>query len=180
MKTCGQTETQSVLEHGESVKTHLTQLLDYLEHGKELSADWQLPLWFYAYTDEIKANLPNRQTLELATLLHDCGKPFCLTYDEEGNRHFPNHAQVSHDVFSSLYADPVASYLILHDMDVHLLKAEGVPEFAQSPYAPTQLLIALAELHSNAKMFGGKDSVSFKIKFKSLNSRGNALFKIWK
>jgi hypothetical protein len=110
--------------------------------------------------------------------MHDCGKPFCLTIDEEGRKHFPNHAQISYDVFKSLFEDGLAAELILHDMDIHLLKADGVEEFAKRPNALTHLLIGLSELHSNARMFGGIDSTSFKIKYKALDSRGKQITKI--
>lgn len=40
-------------------------------------------------------------------------------------------------------------------MDVHLLKADGVESFSKNPYALTLLLTGLAEIHSNANMFGG-------------------------
>ena len=40
------------------------------------------------------------------------------------------------------------------------------------------LLAGLAEIHSNAEMFGGLDSVSFKIKWKQINKRGKAICKL--
>lgn len=107
--------------------------------------------------------------------MHDCGKPFCLEIDETGRRHFPNHAQISYDVFTRFYNDPVAAELILHDMDIHMLKAEGVDEFLKNPNALTHLLIGLSELHSNARMFGGIESTSFKIKYKSICQRGKQI-----
>ena len=58
------------------------------------------------------------------------------------------------------------------DMDAHLLKSDGVAEFAARPQATALLLTALAEVHSNAAMFGGADSDSFKIKAKHLDRRG--------
>jgi hypothetical protein len=57
-------------------------------------------------------------------------------------------------------------------MDIHLLKADGVEEFSQRKEAISLILTGLAELHSNAAMFGGIESVSFKIKWKNLNKRG--------
>ena len=61
------------------------------------------------------------------------------------------------------------------DMDIHLLKGDGVPEFAIRPEAATLLLTGLAEVHANAAMFGGIESTSFKMKFKHLKRRGNAI-----
>lgn len=112
--------------------------------------------------------------------MHDCGKPYCLEIDSEGKRHYPGHAQKSFEVFNSIYDNTIASELILHDMDIHLLKSDGVEEFMKNPNYLTHLLIGLSEIHSNAEMFGGIESTSFKIKWKSINSRGNQIFKIIK
>jgi len=40
------------------------------------------------------------------------------------------------------------------------------------PEAAALLLTAIAEVHSNAEMFGGHDSDSFKAKIKRLDKRG--------
>lgn len=178
MKSCGQTETQSVLQHGYSVKNHLFDLLDHLQFDTPLKYTWCIPEWVYTHKHILLENLPSRNTLKLATIMHDCGKPFCLEIDENGRRHFPNHAQISYEVFKQFYDDPVAAKLILHDMDIHLLKADGVEEFSKNPHALTHLLIGLSELHSNAKMFGGTDSTSFKIKYKSICQRGKQLINL--
>ncbi len=66
----------------------------------------------------------------------------------------------------------MAARLMGMDMDAHLLKADGIQEFADRPEAVTLLLTSLAEVHSNAAMFGGVDSDSFKIKAKHLEKRG--------
>jgi len=129
--------------------------------------------------------------LKYYTILHDCGKPYCIEIDDEGRRHFPNHADVSADVYSQLFdksdfskeitsQDGTVSHLIRHDMDIHLLKSDGVEEFCKNPYHITLLLVGLSELHSNSNMFGGLDSTSFKIKWKSINQRGKQIFKIIK
>jgi hypothetical protein len=82
---------------------------------------------------------------------------------------------VSYQIFKQIFNNDVAAELILHDMDIHLLKSSGVDEFSKNPFALTLLLTGLAELHSNAQMFGGLDSISFKIKFKSINQRGKQI-----
>jgi hypothetical protein len=97
--------------------------------------------------------------------------------DSDGRRHFPNHSGISYQVFNKVFDDPIAADLILHDMDIHLLKSDGVEEFMKNPYHLTLLLVGLAEIHSNSDMFGGKLSTSFKIKFKSINQRGKQIFK---
>jgi hypothetical protein len=43
--------------------------------------------------------------------------------------------------------------------------------------AMTLLVAALAEIHSNARLFGGIDSVSFKSKWKNWDRRGKQIIK---
>lgn len=174
MKNCEQTKGQSVLQHGESVRDYLFDLINHLRSGTSLKYDWILPDWLFENKDLILTSLPDDETLELYTTYHDCGKPFCLTIDE-GKRHFPNHAQISHDIFKRVFNNPVAADLILRDMDIHTLKADGVKEFAKNPHALTLLLTGLAEIHSNCQMFGGPESTSFKIKWKCINQRGKQI-----
>jgi hypothetical protein len=67
----------------------------------------------------------------------------------------------------------VIAQLILHDMDSHRLNNENLEEFKLLPYRYILLLSGLAELHANCEMFGGKESESFKIKFKRLEKFGS-------
>jgi hypothetical protein len=108
-------------------------------------------------------------------LYHDCGKPHCLVFDEEGRRHFPNHAAASYLTWGRHSDNRQIGNLILMDMDIHLLKAEGLAEFAARPEALSLLLTGLAEVHANASMFGGIESTSFKIKYKHLDKRGKQI-----
>ena len=176
MKECEQTQGMSVLQHGESVKDHLFDLINHLRTDEPLKNEWKLPEWVIENKELFLASLPDNDTLELYTVYHDCGKPFCLEFDEQG-RHFPDHCQVSYKYFKQAFDNDVAAELILHDMDIHLLKADGVNEFCKNTYALTLLLTGLAEIHSNSKMFGGMDSLSFKIKWKSINQRGKSITK---
>lgn len=176
MSECDQTKGQSVLQHGQSVKNYLFDIVEHLRKGTPLQYEWKLPDWVLKHKDLISSSLPDDETLELYTVYHDCGKPFCLVIDEEGKRHFPNHAEVSYQIFNQVFNNPVSAELIRHDMDIHLLKSDGVEEFSKNPYALTLLLTGLSELHSNAEMFGGIDSVSFKIKHKCLSQRGKQIF----
>jgi hypothetical protein len=178
MKSCKQTPDQSVLQHGISVKNYTFDLINHLKYGTPLKYEWKLPDWLYENKELIISSLPSEKTLKYYTILHDCGKPYCLRIDENGKSHFPNHANVSCEVFSKIFDDSIASHLIKHDMDIHLLKSDGVEEFCQNPYHLTLLLVGLSEIHSNSKMFGGLDSTSFKIKWKSINQRGKQIFKI--
>lgn len=178
MRTCEQTKGQSVLEHGLSVKRKTFELLDHLEKGVPLKSDWNIPDWIYTNKKYILDNLVDRKTIKEYTILHDCGKPYCIQYDDEGKRHFPNHAQVSADVYSSFSENSVIRNLILHDMDIHLLRAEDDLKFASMPNPITHIVVGLAELHANAEMFGGIESDSFKIKWKRINKRGRSILEI--
>ena len=97
MMTCHQTDTQTIWEHGISVMEHYADLYMHFKHGDELKLNWRLPEWI----DD--AELWDRQICySRATeyqIHHDCGKPFCLEIDDNGKRHFPNHAQVSYDTW---------------------------------------------------------------------------------
>lgn len=180
MANCEQAAGQSVLQHGESVYEYTFDLLNHLRTGSDLRFVWNLPNWIIENKELLLNSLPTDETLELYTKFHDIGKPYCLEIDELGKRHFPNHAEVSFQVFSQIFDNRVAADLIRHDMDIHLLKADGVEEFSKSPNALTHLLIGLAEIHSNAQMFGGIDSTSFKIKWKCLNQRGKQIINLIK
>ena len=101
------------------------------------------------------------------------------TYD--GIAHFPNHADKSHDIYmNKLSGIEQVGKLIAMDMDIHKLKSIDVDEFAKRKEAASLLLSGLAEIHSNANMFGGLESTSFKIKWKQIDRRGKAICKILK
>lgn len=177
MRCCGQTRSQSVLEHGFSVKNYLFDLLNHLEKDTPLRYEWRIPDWVLEHREYILKALPEPCVLKLYTVMHDCGKPVCVEFDEMGNRHFPDHAEVSYRTFTQFYDCPQAADLIRHDMDIHLLKADGVDTFVQNPNAIALLITGLAELHSNANMFGGIESTSFKIKWKNIDKRGRQILK---
>lgn len=180
MESCPQTEGQNVLQHGRSVREHYFTLIDYINGDISLqdAPNWRIPEWVDANLLTIKEHLLPRYVMDRYLTLHDCGKPRVRTVDEEGKQHFPNHAESSEQVYRSTFgedANETVAYLIRHDMDAHLLKNDGVAEFAKQPTAVSQLLAALAEITSNAAMFGGIESTSFKIKFKQINQRGKAV-----
>jgi len=175
MKQCEQTKGQSVLEHGISVKNYLFDIISHLRNSTSLKYNWVLPDWVYSDKDLILSSLPDDETLRLYTIFHDAGKPFCLQIDQDGKRHFPNHAEVSHQIFKKYFDNDIAADLILHDMDIHLLKSDGVADFSKHKYALTLLLTGLSEIHSNSQIFGGIDSVSFKIKYKNILQRGKQI-----
>lgn len=94
-----------------------------------------------------------------------------------GRAHFPDHSAKSAEL--RLVAGGSVGGLIAMDMDAHLLKADGVPEFAARPEAASLPLTALAELHANAAMFGGIEATSFKINWKALDRTGRRVLAAW-
>lgn len=175
MKSCEQTKGLSVLQHGFSDKNYLFDLLNHLRHNTPLKYEWFLPDWLYENKDLILSTLVDDKTLKLYTILHDIGKPFCLTIDEDGKRHFPNHAEVSYNIFTEYFNNEIAADLIRRDMDIHLLKSDGIEEFCRNPNHITSLIVGLAELHSNAFMFGSLKSDSYKIKYKRIQKNGEKI-----
>ena len=171
MQSCQQTEGQSVYAHGEAVHDRMRQLIRYLDSG-EVIGDWILPNWVQVYRTQLLSTLMPRCIIDEYTLFHDCGKPYCPS---DGERKFPNHAEASYRTWLGVGGSPSAARLMRMDMLIHTLKADGVPIFCTHREAPTLLLAGLAEIHANAGMFGGVDSVSFKIKWKHLDRRGRAI-----
>tara|TARA_B100000678_G_scaffold35206_1_gene25727 strand:+ start:1919 stop:2524 length:606 start_codon:yes stop_codon:yes gene_type:complete len=170
MRSCEQAKGMNVHQHGAMVAAYYEDLIEHLEEGEPLAYEWRLPQW--ASRPEVLDVLPSRDVMHAYHVFHDCGKPFCLETDEEGRRHFPDHAAVSKRIWLEAGGDPEVGELIGMDMDAHLLKADGLEEFASRTQARALLLTALAEIHANAYMFGGIESVSFKIKWKHLDKRG--------
>ena len=175
MRSCCQSAGQNMLQHGESVHAHLKDLIGVLQ-GQEGAFQWRLPEWTTQYSSQLLERLPDPYTLQQYAIWHDCGKPLTRTQDEEGKVHYPEHAKASAELFRSLYPgrEDVAR-LIEMDMDMHRLKSPEIEEFSQRKEAPTLLLSALAEVHSNAAMFGGVGSDSCKIKLKHLEKKGMAV-----
>lgn len=185
MKSCYQFKEQSVLEHGKSVFRYYEDLLKVLSGG-DPAYQWKLPDWLLQNKEWIKENQHGLNIMKWYLILHDCGKPRCRTVDEEGKQHFPNHAQESFKLWhkhSSYHArDQIIGELIRNDMFLHTCSAEDLESFAASTANPelgaSLLCSAFAELHSNAAMFGGLESGSFKMKYKQLDRRGKKLLSL--
>lgn len=179
MLTCFQFEDMNVLQHGQSIHEWYCDLYDHLFHGKPLKLQWRLPGWLNDAQPIIKEKLLDFDILKTYQIYHDCGKPLCRTVDENGKQHFPNHAAVSKQRWlecsdGSPEALAIAE-LIGMDMDIHLLKSDGLEEFANRKEAISLLLTGLCEIHSNARMFGGIESTGFKIKWKHLDKMGKRI-----
>lgn len=133
-----------------------------------------MPDWYWQYHDKLIADINIENACEYA-LMHDCGKPYCRTIDNDGKQHFPNHAEISYQTYLKISDNRAIADLIKHDMDIHILKADGIEQFCQNKNAALHLLAGLAEINSNAEHSGGFDTINFKIKFKTLSQRGKAI-----
>jgi hypothetical protein len=175
MRNCNQTAGMTVLQHGEMVRDYYRDLISHLRDRRPLQYNWRLPSWIN--DPALIQGLPDVEIMAEYHLFHDCGKPSCRIVDEEGRQHFPDHAAVSEAAWLAIGGSREVGTLIGMDMDVHLLKGDEVETFARRPQALALLLTALSEVHANASMFGGIDSVSFKIKWKHLEKRGKAILR---
>lgn len=175
MQECEQTSGMTVLQHGEMVRDYYRDLIDHLRSASPLRHEWRLPEWIN--DPLILRHLPSDETMAEYHLFHDVGKPACRVVDGDGRQHFPDHAAVSRSVWLEAGGSREIGDLIGMDMDMHLLKGEGVEEFSRRPQAIALLLTGLSEVHANASMFGGTASTSFKMKWKNLDKRGRAIVK---
>lgn len=169
MASCQQSQHQTILQHGESVSRKFRDLIEGRTDG------WCLPIWFTEHRQFLIDLLPEADLLETYHIYHDCGKPYCRTVDEQGRQHFPDHARISAAIWRTHGGESSIAEYIQHDMDMHLLKPAEASSYSRLDLAPALLLSALAELHSNAEMFGGIESTSFKIKLKGLTKIGKIL-----
>jgi hypothetical protein len=155
------------------VATHesFLRILSHLEGRSALKLP--VPTWVEAFRKPLLSAASGNRTLMRDYLTwHDCGKPFCLSFDESGRAHFPGHASISARVWLELGGTLRVASLIAQDMDLHTLKPDDVEAFAERPDSELLLLSGVASLHANADDFGGASSDSFKIKMKRLTSRG--------
>jgi hypothetical protein len=166
-----QTKTQNIWEHGQSVWYHTEQLIT----GN--FQNFRLPEWFIQNHHFLVNNLHNWETIKMYAQLHDVGKPFCVQVDELGKQHFPNHDKVSKDIFLRVFPDKVLeAELIGLDMLLHKENWKTIQDL-NLPIKTlcTLLIVAFAEIHSNAALFGGINSNSFKMKFKRLDKVGKRI-----
>lgn len=178
-----QTSGQSVWQHGTSVSTLTEELILALQMGLRPEG-WRIPDWLLEAAPKILTQIHPDKIRQAYTVHHDCGKPYCRTVDEEGRAHFPDHAEVSRSVYLNATGDETVANLIGWDMDLHSMSSAEIQSRCDLTWSAsdafTLLLVALAELHSNARMFGGDlgiESNSFKIKWKHLDRRGKQILR---
>lgn len=171
MKTCEQTQGQTVYQHGCAVweKSKLLISGDF--------TNFQLPDFFKEHHAFIVNRMHSLKIFKDYNIFHDCGKPTCKIIDSDGRVHFPGHAVESSRVAKTFIKNHAVSRLILNDMVLHTSTVAEVERTTLSEKDSMTLIItAFAELHANAEMFGGLDSLSFKIKYKKLAKNSKALF----
>lgn len=169
MRECEQFPGMSVLDHGMDVHA---RYLDLISPNPKLN--WRMPDW----VDVLKPFQLPLDIMRQYQIYHDCGKPLCRVVDDEGRQHFPNHAQVSYETWmkcADMPEDEQVGKLILMDMDAHTVRGAAIDEFIQRPEAPSLVLTALAEIHSNAAWLNALDSDQFKIKWKQLDRIGKRM-----
>lgn len=166
MQSTEQMKGLSVHAHGLMVQEQYKVLISELDTGQ---GD---PVLLEVYSKIKDKILPDDIVLRYQEY-HDCGKPLCRTVDDEGKVHFPDHANVSADVWMHLFPEEsVISELMRKDMTFHMAKSEDFDTIWTDPLAPTLYITAWAEILANCTMFGGQDSTSFKIKKKKLIQAG--------
>lgn len=172
-----QMENLNVLQHGQMVHEWYLKIVDAMRTKK--FPFYKTPKWLMENVDYLLSKIAEYDPLLIKEyqVMHDCGKPYVIEYDDQGKKHFPNHAKMSHDVWLKASGNEFTSGLMLRDMDMHTMKASDVDEFIKYEHFVILMLTSLAEIYANSTMFGGMDSVSFKMKFKQIEKRGNAIFR---
>lgn len=169
MKCCEQASGLSIYQHGLDVANRYRDLYFHLQ-GESAHYRWAIKPEILESLKKIAIHADHPKQARVYHIFHDCGKPFCLSIDSEGRRHFPDHAKKSAEIYRELFPDDHrTAELIEMDMLCHTAKGEEIEALALSPLAPTLIITAWAELHANAEaLFGGFETTSFKIKAKQL------------
>ena len=174
-------DRQTVYEHCVAVRNRALDLYDHIVSGKELKYEWKIPEWLVSYKEVIRLELIHhtpRSVVDRYAYYHDCGKPLVAEF-RGGKMHFTGHEWYSEYVYKGfLRNDRAVIRLIKNDMLIHRSRACDVEKIKALRERMALLIVSLSEVHANAELFGGVDSESFRIKWKKVNTRGRALFKL--
>lgn len=167
MEKCEQTPGLNMLQHGQAVHAQYILLISQLKEASHPCKELQ-DIW-----DAEGESIPSPELLQRYHVYHDCGKHLCLTIDDSGRRHFPDHAEWSAKQYHRIFPeDGFTTALIRRDMDFHTARGEEICSLWKSPFAPILYFTAWAEINANAEMFGGQESESYKIKKSRLIQAG--------
>lgn len=157
MRSCNQTDNQSIMEHGLSVHKQAFKIIEALYFPRILKDLHPfLPpqlLKSKNFRKHIKDNLYPLETIWDYTIFHDCGKPSCIQVDENGQRHFPEHNLISAQTWEEVTGDLVVSSLMHEDMTLHRMKAAEWADYIQDIHPAeicTLLVVAYASIAANA------------------------------
>ena len=166
----------TIYQHGLDVWTKFEELIDYLSSDTFDEYKHPIPQWIISHKDILlPICIKHLDEIKNYLIYHDCGKPFCLSTDEQGRRHFNNHAEISKQTFLKYCSNQFIADLIGKDMLCHITKPKDYQSIINDEHIEILLCSGLASIHSNAEMFGGFNSDSFKIKFKNLDKLGSRI-----
>lgn len=175
MSSFDQTEGQTIYEHGLSVWDFAKRLYAGQFDGM------RIPDWFQENRFTIAVQIIPFSAMKRYCIYHDCSKPLCMEVGEDGKVRFPNHASISAGLYSQIFPDDCdGAWLTNNDMALHTLKASEIEKMCKlnrKELMFSLIISAFAEVHSNAKMFGGIESNSFKMKWRKVNQRSKQIFK---
>lgn len=173
MENTFQFENVSMLDHGQMVNQKYNELVADLNDGT--SNKFEIPTLFRNNWDSLREYLYSPETLKVYHTYHDCGKPYCKVFREDGKIGYPDHAAISADIFKSVYPNiqnkNVIAELIACDMVFHASNMEEIEKFIDQKsrkFCLSLWLTSLAELYANKEMFDADNQLSFKIKYKKL------------
>lgn len=129
------------------------------------------------YADQLIALQHPSDVVKDYAIYHDIGKPDALVIDEDGKKHYPDHANISANLYAEHNKDnpncELISNLIRNDMLFHVNTGYEILHQVNNPNdLATLLCVSLAELHANKPMFGEE---SFKIKYKKLAKKAKLI-----
>lgn len=183
MKTTNQTEGQTVYQHGKDVSERQKELFEYFLYDIALKNQYRNSIIFRDLNIKllIKKNIESKKLWKIYTygLYHDCGKYLCQNRDEKG-QHFPNHENVSYKLWMEEEKDEFIGELIKNDMIIHRSNKIELEQNIKNMDKDKKLILiitSIAEIHSNAEMFGGINTENFKIKFGKLEKNIKTIIK---
>lgn len=129
------------------------------------------------YADKLIGLQYSDDIIKEYTIYHDIGKPDSLVIDEQGKKHYPDHANISANLYAAHNKDNpnchTISDLIRNDMLFHTdTSYEILNKIKDQNTLATLLCASLAELYANRPMFGEE---SFKIKYKKLAKKAKLI-----